>query len=853
MRGIYGLLNVALLLLAPSFTVAAHEPFCVNDYGNLQRAVVEGCTTFTAERIKAALLTDPEVLMASHPAALLAKYRDTLREKVLAGYRHAGFPDAEVTVGVDEQAETMMITVREGRRYLSGEIRVTGSKSIAARVLTEPLTSLSPPEGARLDGVYEQDGKTIGRWVETDGSAVELQQPLWQAGKAAPFDQTTLAAMERKLKRTLADLGHFHCVLSLRVAPQDDGKTAALLIDVVGKSPRISRMDVRVTGNKINSCQEILEYLQLEPVMPLAACRESGGDPAVFACGADVNATIGISLPERLQYRLWRSGRFIKSEVALEEPASGSDQATLRIEVVESPWAPRLSEPLSPEHVVLLKLRDQLSDVRRWPGDMVGTLNLSRSRIEIVVSPTGGLLASMKQSTDSSESLPLPAEAVFVLGNNRIGLFFPGSSGTKICGSPRIRPVASLGLELDPETNGRDRPVHMMLGFGVKSLGREEDARACILQVNASPGYFLALPDAHEGVECMLEKGVFTLKWEQERWRIDAATGRLVDYIVPGTKEGEPVVRVCFQHGAFQERVEEIETLSKEWPNAYDRNAPLSSLLAFIFPKRSTASSDQANPKELRREHVLRKLLEMQVLEPLDKLVFPVSGQGERTRLDQEDRFLIPWYATTTADPDSLRSHIDMVLVGLWLCDGLLPRHSWPWTVSREMIFMSVNKTQYTEAELQRLLASDETGPIFCVTMAIGLAMQNPRAAKPFAADGLRKLATADFRRDCQVFLDPHCALGQCLLRIAEAVRRLDPAEVKALLGDQSSAKAPLLAECVRALRAQPDRPAADVLLDVLTTAWEAGLRDRVKAMLEAIRDYKIPGPTGLASVADLP
>ena len=87
-------------------------------------------------------------LLAAHPAAPLDAYRDTLRDKIVLGYQRAGFPYAQVTARIDRESKKIHVTVKEGPRYMAGDVVVQGHQAVAAADLIKVLTSPGPPEDA---------------------------------------------------------------------------------------------------------------------------------------------------------------------------------------------------------------------------------------------------------------------------------------------------------------------------------------------------------------------------------------------------------------------------------------------------------------------------------------------------------------------------------------------------------------------------------------------------------------------------------------------------------------------------------------------------------------------------------
>ena len=79
--------------------------------------------------------------------------------------------------------------------------------------------------------------------------------------------------MHRDVADALADLGYFFAKFNLDVEADAKTKTARLAIDILDEGPRAVLGDIEVTGNKVNSRDDIVKYLGLQPGEPGAAAR----------------------------------------------------------------------------------------------------------------------------------------------------------------------------------------------------------------------------------------------------------------------------------------------------------------------------------------------------------------------------------------------------------------------------------------------------------------------------------------------------------------------------------------------------------------------------------------------------
>src|SRR5204863_1563474 len=96
-------------------------------------------------------------------------------------------------------------------------------------------------------------------------------------------------------------------------------------------------------------------------------------------------------------------------------------------------------------------------------------------------------------------------------------------------------------------------------------------------------------------------------------------------------------------------------------------------------------------------------------------------------------------------------------------------------------VFVAGGQGKYTEMELKRLLASDETGPIGFLATAKLLTFVDPAGAAKVAMAGLENLGGMAFRKDCRLLLEGNSGLSCCSRQLADVFAELSEQEVQAL------------------------------------------------------------------------
>ena len=242
----------------------------VGRFGDPRHLVVRGATAFRPETVRDGLVSNLDVLLASRPDAPLHGYLSVLEEKAAEGFRHAGFADPKVHAAAEPKSGQVVLTVDEGRRLVSGEIRVEGAAAIPVGELIRQLQSPHPPEGARPDVFDRGDGKQQVRWLANKAGSpassqpATMEDPAWQPGKPVALSAQGKSQLHDEIEPALANLGYYHTVFSMKIAAQPDQKTAALVIQIRKEGAKATVGEIVILGNHKNSRNEILKYLGLK-------------------------------------------------------------------------------------------------------------------------------------------------------------------------------------------------------------------------------------------------------------------------------------------------------------------------------------------------------------------------------------------------------------------------------------------------------------------------------------------------------------------------------------------------------------------------------------------------------------
>jgi len=780
----------------------------VGVYGDPQRLVVTGTATIPTAAIRRALQDDFDVLLAAHPMGPLEAYAQTVRSKVLTGYRHEGFADARVSVQPNRDIIRLEVSVEEGPRCTAGDVKIVGLKTIDAKGFLRRLTEPFPPANAVCRSAAGDGEQLEGPWFDKDGKRVELQDPIWEPGEPAPFDRPTRAKLNREIKRALADFGRFFAEFTVDVVVDPDGQTAHLAVDVTNEGPEALLGPIEIVGNKRDDRQAVLDYLDLKGDTPLSADRLA-----------------------EIRRRLWRSGRFVRSSASLREPRSPDEKIGLRIELTEYDASPPLAQTLSPEEEALLKLRDWLADADAWQSDMVIEAGWGALQLRWVYSPQQGAVMRIDGAAEG-DAVP-PFQLRFAATADTLALYSPASRTKHTAQPTRTQAVGHISLGVDEKPDDPTQPYRVGFGLGLRTSDDAGD-RPLALEMNFSPCAFLTIAQ-RDGTTCTLNDGVLSIDApDHYHWQIDAKTGRLIELTAPG-EDGQTAFRVAFEAGAFGRLHEAIEAETKGYEDRFDAEYPVSSLLEFFCQEELLTRALDLDDRQRHVLGVVRRMLHGRALKPLDELVTSAVPS-------QEAEFEIPEDTQSVVQQIKQRPAALFVRLGLPYYGRLFPQDSWPWIVGREAAMSVVGQAQYNSAVSQTLYESEENGPLCYLATAALLKQASPYAARAFANRGLERLSLDDFRKEYRILLAEDYVVGQCIIGIAEGLRELDDeaAEMfdRALFDDDVH----LLRDAARTLRRDPDRPVGEVLPEVFDGLWQGGLKDRIEAALRALRGESTPG-----------
>ena len=517
---------------------------------------------------------------------------------------------------------------------------------------------------------------------------------------------------------------------------------------------------------------------------------------------------VDTALLDKWELHLWESGPFFSRtlSIAPQDPEHGL--VTLTIDVFENNKAPALNVELTEGERALLKVCDWLSGFKERDEDLVLRVSnfsagpLTNAILALTISPKNGLLVSLERTNDTHSQADRNGEHLMI-GRRQLAWFSSTDRARLTLTNATLGTKATLAYRAYPK---EDKPCAIELGGGfVKTvIGPDPaDRPGFELETVFDPAAFL-YETSRTNMDCRLDGDRLVVRFrnasdEGNGFTADARSGRLLEFhfVEQGVHAD-----LRFDSGAFERQQAALYAATAAKARAVDGHQPLSSAIQALLEYPSWASW-AANLSHLNpaagswtdAAQTAAKLFNAKTLGPLDQVL------ARRAAVDKPDSFGVPLSIGDVNHWDEHALGNSAAVFVFCTIEDFFPRDSWPWTLAREAAFVMQQKAQYTDAELQRLAQSKETGPIGFLALASVLHDLNPQSSKAAAGLGLNLLGARNFRNDYRLLLDGQSALSQSLQNVVSALGTLNDAEVEALAQPFPSGVAGLIESTARALR----------------------------------------------------
>ena len=781
---------ILLAFISADLQAAGEKVGAVGDPAALH---IFGTTTFSSEQIMASLGTDPEMLLAGHPSAPRARYLQTVKSRIEAGYRRAGFVDVEVKVEISSIRKIVAVQVIEGKRRYKNQIVVETETEVDIQRVIDALQSEFVPLNA-VSAKFSTEGDQVVGWVDEDGKEAQQDPILWKPREPARFDQEFRKRVSRRVSNALEADGYESPEVSAEVIANDDDKTARLVVHVIKLGGRSTLQRIEVKGNKSHTSEQIIEYLNLETGKPFTR--------------RDFTQAV---------YSLWSSGRFIDFDA---KTTTNLGEMTLSIDAEEIEGATLLGQPFSPNEQALLKLRDW---IRSQKSEVTFEASTDEATLEVILQPKRGWIICAQPTKDEASS------HVMIVSDNSVTYMPPSRDyyySAAIGGQVSL--AANFTTLRDP--NGMNSKVEFALG--AKSSPKEASSKRGETQGLQSELMPLQVAINMSPSSCVLEahrKGT-QFKRDHSKLTIDGVDGVQVTIVEKtGTliecKLGE-MGHLRATEGRYKKRHAEINKQIASVENRYSESRPVSSTLKFLIHDLGSQLPDSVRNKidiEWPQLAVLVRILDADALASVDEAV--IEHFIQKTDLSP---FKLPHGNYRLGNTSQLAIASPFMVQAAELA---FPRQSWPWTLTRESAFMLGGMSRYLREELEKYAFAN--GPLALLAAGKVTTYLGGNTTKILAHYARRQMSKKRFMDDLAPLLDQKHLCGSCVLGVAESLRKIDEDSLATFATSISTDFDQLIVNLGARLRKTEGPLTEHKLAEAIGEAWDDGLATWVEAELQ--------------------
>lgn len=806
----YAALAIGMAKL-PTSNTHADDPSGEWDQRDVWRLRFEGETGFTADQLRRALALDAAVIETSRPSVPHEQFLQTVRARLLDGYRHEGYVSAEVIVvenpesGSDPDNDYAIdddrsadaptsgcIRITAGPKYKNGAIHLKGTPDdFDGDALIKRLSTLqlSTAPKQRRNG---DDGIDL-----ADNSLHALSG--WESGAAAGISKEILEQHRLNVRKALEDAGFWFTTASVDLVPNHSDRVVDLMVQLNEPIERQPVGQIVFSGLSRHTDQQLRQFLN-----PEGAESESG----YFATAA---------FAEDIRHRLLESGRFVFVKTHYDAAFGADMPVDLHVQVYELPTVPPVSEDLPAEKQAMLKLAERIRDQSEAAEDLQIRLVWSKSPAQTTQHPMTA--KSDESDTQPESSNDASTEEASISGPQStakptaVARLFAGEISTQrdfagirqvsaeLSLSRRLGGILNLSAVDDAGENVEEVSVLMTTratgivnhktcrqwiteGLGaallttVKIEGHPLDDNGHRFRLNlgfavnnklplpiqslieVNPAGLLDFGNAAEGHIQNREDGSRFLNLEKGGIEFDSETG-----LVRRIQFGE-LGNFRIESGLVQQQLTELQLKTESWPNLYDPEHAFSSFSAFVG---DTLSHSWVGGKETGEvwKIILRVLNNEAVME---QLAFSLA------QYFSDDHFSIP------ADPDfsriRARSPSGSENKPLSVLKVIVPVGTIPYRLSDALLTL---QTRHDSLPLQMLIAEvlrdDRHGPLACLAVARLIPELRHRSAEL----GLTRINPNELPEEVQSLIHRPCLVGSLLKGCVQVIKDLSDDETTLL------------------------------------------------------------------------
>ena len=727
---------VLLSLLMPvRVTQADDNGFDKWDQRDVWQLRFTGNETFASSDIRNAIALDGQVQSNANPAIPVAGFHASLKQRIADGYRSRGFDDVRVNIRGAGTEEPVTVHVTEGPRYRCGQIRVTGWSGPDAEKLVRRITLNVRTE-------QHQTAKDDDSDNDTDAHG------LWRVGHPVAFTNEYTEAVQKRALAIMKKAGFHFANLSVGLQKDTKSTTAVLCINVSDPGPRQKVREIRFTGLKRHTADELLQLLDLPEEL-----------------------TATEALHQQIQDRLIATGRFVYVRTALETPFGPDQILPLFIHVREFEDIPKLGEPLTPAQEALVglanytrrlsKSKEDLTFEFRTSGLASQLENMARGasgkdvswptsirpdavQLRLTLSGAGGGILHAKATRKDQQTI-INASIPFIVGH--LGAVNHANKSRWICERMPFGGIVSLSLDgHEPDEDGHQ--FNFNVGAGVSSTANEP------LQtlIRANPAALIDAFTEINDLETKVTDNSTLIKWSLGHIEINRTTGALqsmrmeLDGAVLTGRSGS---------GILNAQIDKLRSATASWANLWSKESGLAGLVSFAAASCEALMNSVDEPSSPLTELLLTTLQDRSLFDRI---------QNQLESLNSESGFSIPCQQR----PDAPGITQTWQLHAL---KGLVPTGSAPHRLAAAILHaQSSGESAALGCLLTELVRNPDHGPATC--LLAGIILRTHRA--PLARIGLHRLETEKLPVEIETVLRNQCVITNIVTQVIDSVRTMN-------------------------------------------------------------------------------
>jgi hypothetical protein len=790
----------------------------VGNLGDTRTLQFEGPQLFTAAQLRGKLECDLRYQAAARPSADLAQFLHVVEERVVAGYRYCGCPDAKVRASCNEQTGAIQVQIEEGQQVRKGQVEVAAPQQIDRTAIVRCLTTVPQTHAWRI----ERDG--------TDLAKPTVDGVVWKSGDPVQYDDLSAIDMKAAVRRSLAEQGFAQAKFNVELGPRDNAGNVNLRV-AVENSPEPDRIrGIEVVGLKRNSRQELLQFLHVAEGEPLNA-----------------------ALLERVYTQLRDCCRFWQYKVSAVIPGERPNQDSmvssvghvLKIELDEFSEVPPLGKSLSDVDEVLRKAGVLLASGTRSQDFVVEASRLEDATsgikaVRMVVGADGRasveVLSAAKGAWNIDHAILLSAGALEI---------YDWKAQQKY-----VSPLpASLGFALNVKpARGENGEYQLSAIVGGAKRADREGAIEGPWQVQIDPITAVYLAHRKEGKrpKIAIRGGELTYSEGLVTVRLDAETGRLKELkCTAGNWIKRDFLFGRLEQGAFDKTAVALRTQGQTYRNWYDEGHKIGSGWDFALTQIEKQPIISASPELTMYCHLARQLRSSQTLALLYARWVELTAVDptDTAKVDRCRQFYIP--QTFSSQDDELAATIDNSLFEVpAMSDLMFTRGTWPWTIAREACFWKLREPLYGKQSDQatalaanefRRMAAGGVGPLGALALAQSmkeLESADPKQTSAISNWGMSMLTQEAFAKDINLITEGDSGMALLCRAATEQLGKLSEEEQEAIIELLPEEFRESAARIAKRRKEHPNETAGATIQATLVESWNNGLHDVVQAEL---------------------